>query len=349
MSVKQFRYESGRDLFWNRKDLQDLKERILRSWRSLRFVFADCRIHIALVSHSETPYRYGVRLVVSILGNSGMRTIGTSVQTVGILIRRPDLRRQRSRMLLCCLTLTLLVGGSSCGKGNRSPVAVEKREFGRMPDGTIVSVYTLRNSRGMTARVTEYGATLTELWLPDRNGVPTDVVLGFDSLDGYLKGPSYIGSTVGRVANRIAKGRFTLHGREYELAVNRDPNHLHGGLRGFDKRIWSSRLPAPSDSDAAVEFRYVSPDGEEGYPGTLRVTVEYTLTDSNELRIRYSASTDKATPVNLSNHSFFNLAGSGTILDHILRLNADHYIPVDATLILTGEIALVEGIGLDFR
>ena len=225
---------------------------------------------------------------------------------------------------------------------------VEQRIFGRLPDGAEVKIYTLKNSRGMTAKVSEYGATLTELWVPDRNGTLANVVLGFDSLDKYLNGPSYIGSTLGRVANRIANGRFTLVGKEYTLAVNRDPNHLHGGMRGFDKRIWQSQPQAAGDAGVSVEFTYVSPDGEEGYPGTLRVRVVYALTEDNELCIRYNAVADKATPVNLSNHSFFNLAGSGTILDHVLTLNADRYTPAGATLIPTGEIAPVKGTGLDF-
>jgi aldose 1-epimerase len=225
---------------------------------------------------------------------------------------------------------------------------VEQRVFGRMPDGTEVKIYTLKNSRGIMARVTEYGATLTELWVPDRDGTLANVVLGFDSLDQYLNGPPYLGSTLGRVANRIANGRFTLEGKEYTLAVNRAPNHLHGGLRGFDKRIWQSRTPDAGKAEVSVEFTYISPDGEEGYPGTLQVRVVYALTDDNELRLRYNAAADKATPVNLSNHSFFNLAGSGTILDHVLTLNADRYTPAGATLIPTGEIVPVKGTGLDF-
>jgi len=225
---------------------------------------------------------------------------------------------------------------------------VEQRVFGRMPDGAEVKIYTLKNSKGMMAKVTEYGATITELWVPDRNGELANVVLGFDSLDQYLNGPPYIGSTLGRVANRIANGRFTLEGKEYTLAVNRAPNHLHGGLRGFDKRIWQSQRLTAGDAEVSVEFTYISPDGEEGYPGTLRVKVVYALTDDNKLRLRYNAAADKATPVNLSNHSFFNLAGSGTILDHVLSVNADRYTPAGATLIPTGEIAPVKGTGLDF-
>jgi aldose 1-epimerase len=225
---------------------------------------------------------------------------------------------------------------------------IEQRVFGTTKDGTPVRIYTLTNAKGMVAKVTEYGAMLTELWAPDRDGKPADVVLGFDSLEQYLNGPQFFGSTVGRVANRIANGRFTLDGREYVLATNRPPNHLHGGFNGFDKRVWQSRpLPAPG-KEVAVEFTYTSVEGEEGYPGTLDVKVVYTLTAVNELRIDYSATTDKATPVNLTNHSFFNLAGAGSILDHVLRLDADRYTPADSTLIPTGEIAPVQGTGLDF-
>jgi aldose 1-epimerase len=225
---------------------------------------------------------------------------------------------------------------------------LEQNIFGKSPDGTEIKIYTLTNRKGMVAKVTEYGAMLTELWVPDRGGKLADVVLGFDSLEQYLKGPPFFGSTVGRVANRIAQGKFTLDGKEYVLATNRPPNHLHGGFKGFDKRVWKSRPLPVTNSEIAIAFTYTSPDGEEGYPGTLNVTVIYSLTDANELRIDYSATTDKATPVNLTNHSFFNLAGAGSILDHLLTLNADRYTPADATLIPTGEIIPVKDTGLDF-
>jgi aldose 1-epimerase len=225
---------------------------------------------------------------------------------------------------------------------------IEHKVFGKLSDGTEVRIYTLTNGKGMVAKVAEYGAMLTELWVPDSDGKLADVVLGFENLEQYLNGPSYFGATVGRVANRIADGKFTLDGKEYVLGTNRPPNHLHGGFKGFDKRVWKLSALRVTDSDAAVEFSYISADGEEGYPGTLRVSVVYTLTSANELRIDYRATTDKATPVNLTNHSFFNLAGSGSILDHLLRLNATYYTPADATLIPTGEIAAVRRTGLDF-
>jgi aldose 1-epimerase len=218
-----------------------------------------------------------------------------------------------------------------------------------MPDGTDVKIYTLTNTNGMVAKVMEYGATLTELRVPDRSGQFTNVVLGFDRLDLYLTNPYYLGATLGRVANRIAKGRFTLDGKEYVLATNRPPHHLHGGIKGFDKRVWKSRSLPVHVGERAVEFTYRSPDGEEGYPGTLNVTVTYTLTDQNELRIDYSATTDRATPVNLSNHSFFNLAGSGTILDHILTVDANSVPRLDQTFLPTGGSFLpVQNTALDF-
>jgi aldose 1-epimerase len=195
----------------------------------------------------------------------------------------------------------------------------------------------------MSAKVTEYGATLTELWVPDRDGKTADVVLGYSRLEDYVAAPFYLGATLGRAANRIANGKFTLDGHTYSLATNRAPNHLHGGVRGFDKRIWTAE---PREN--GVELTYDSPDGEEGYPGSLRVTVLYTLTAANELRIEYTATTDKPTIVNLTNHSFFNLAGTGTILDHVLTINASHFTPGNASLVPTGEIAPVAGTPLDY-
>ena len=224
---------------------------------------------------------------------------------------------------------------------------IESNSFGQMPDGADVKIYTLSNRKGMVAKVSEYGAILTELWVPDRAGHSSDVVLGFDNLPQYLKGHPFFGATTGRVANRIAKGKFTLDGREYTLAVNNGPNHLHGGLKGFDKKLWKSRSLPATDKAVAVEFTYISPDGEEGYPGTLTVKVTYTLTDDNELRIDYEAVTDKATILNLTNHSYLNLAGGGAVLDHVLQ-NADRYTATDAGLIPTGELEPVKGTGLDF-
>ena len=225
--------------------------------------------------------------------------------------------------------------------------SVEKGAFGRMPDGTAVDVYTLKNKNGLVAKVITYGALLTEMHVPDRNGRLGDVTLGFDNLQQYLDGHPYFGATIGRYANRIAKGRFTLEGQTYTLATNNGPNHLHGGLRGFDKVIWNASILG-TEAGASVKFTYVSRDGEEGYPGTLTATVIYTLTDRDELRLEYTATTDKATVVNLTNHAYWNLAEQGDILGHILMLNAGRYTPVDDTLIPTGEIAPVRGTIMDF-
>lgn len=230
---------------------------------------------------------------------------------------------------------------------NCNAASVEKVPFGRTDDGAQVDLYILKNDRGMIAKVMTYGALLTELHVPDRNGKLGDVVLGFDKLEPYLKGHPYFGATIGRVANRIAKGKFTLDGKTYTLACNDGPNHLHGGLKGFDKVVWQA-TEIKVKNGVAVRFQYVSPDGEEGYPGTLTATVVYTLTNDNELRLDYTAQTDKPTPVNLTNHSYWNLATEGDILNHHLAICADHYTPVDETLIPTGEIAPVKGTPMDF-
>jgi aldose 1-epimerase len=222
---------------------------------------------------------------------------------------------------------------------------VQQTNFGRLPDGSAVSLFSLNNSNGLIARVTDYGTIITELRVPDSRGNLADIVLGFDNVEQYLKGHPYFGCTVGRVANRIAKGKFMLNGQTYTLAINNGPNHLHGGLKGFDKVLWT----ASPQSDASVKFAYTSPDGEEGYPGKLDVSVLITLTDANELQIDYTAVTDRPTPVNLTNHSYFNLAGAGDILSHELLLAADGYTPTDATLIPTGEIRPVQGTPMDFR
>jgi aldose 1-epimerase len=228
---------------------------------------------------------------------------------------------------------------------------VEKAAFGKTPDGTEIESYTMYNSQGVSAKVITYGATLTELRVPDKNGKMGDVVLGFDDLEPYVHGPHpYFGATIGRYGNRIAKGKFTLDGKAYQLAINNAPNSLHGGPTGFDKRVWKAE-PVESKDGAAVRFTYLSKDGEENYPGNLTVSVTYTLTNGGELKLEYGADTDKDTIVNLTNHSYFNLAGagSGDVLKHVLYINADKYTPVDSTLIPTGEIASVAGTPLDFR
>jgi len=226
---------------------------------------------------------------------------------------------------------------------------VQKKSFGQLPDSQEVGIYTLTNANALKARLMTYGATLVSLEVPDRNGNLADITLGHDSLDGYLRASPYFGCTVGLYGNRIAKGRFTLNGTEYQLAINDGENHLHGGIKGFDKVIWKAE-PVLEEGEVSVKFKYLSKDGEEGYPGNLNCMVIYTLTNKNELKISYEATTDKATPVNLTHHSYFNLAGQGEddILGHELMLNADHYIPVDEGLIPTGEIRSVKGTPWDF-
>jgi aldose 1-epimerase len=222
---------------------------------------------------------------------------------------------------------------------------IQKSKFGQTADGAPVDLYVLKNSKGMEAGIITWGGTLVSLKTPDRNGALGDVVLGYDNLAGYTSGRAYFGALVGRYANRIAKGQFSIDGTTYNVPVNNGANALHGGIRGFDKRIWTAHsLPGGS-----LELTYRSKDGEEGYPGNLAATVVYTLTDDNYLRIHYAATTDKATVVNLTNHAYFNLKGQGDILGHLVTLNADSFTPVDAGLIPTGEIRSVEGTPFDFR
>src|SRR5215213_8722267 len=222
--------------------------------------------------------------------------------------------------------------------------------FGQVPDGKAVEVYTLRNARGMVVRAITYGAIIQAIRVPDRSGRVEDVTLGYDSLPGYLTDSPYFGAVVGRYANRIARGRFTLEGRTYRLATNNGPNHLHGGLKGYDKVVWEAASFQRGDT-VGVNFQHTSRDGDEGYPGRVHATVTYTLSPRNELLVEYRVTTDRATPVNLSQHSYWNLAGegSGPILGHVLKIEADRYTPVDSTLIPTGELASVAGTPFDFR
>jgi aldose 1-epimerase len=226
---------------------------------------------------------------------------------------------------------------------------VIRAAFGKTANGIPVEIYTLTNANGIELRAMTYGGIITSLKVPDRSGHIGDIVLGFDTIDSYLKDSPYFGALIGRYGNRIAKGQFTLGGTTFKLATNNGPNHLHGGMRGFDKVLWNAMQAAGPDG-VSVTFTRTSPDGEEGYPGNLQVSVRYMLTDKNELMIDYRATTDKATPVNLTQHSYFNLAAdSGDILGHELMLNASRYTPVDETLIPTGELAPVEGTPFDFR
>lgn len=220
--------------------------------------------------------------------------------------------------------------------------------FGKLPGGADVNIYTLKNSNGMVVTLINYGATIVSVKVPDNNGVIEDVALGFDTIEGYLqKGNPYFGSTIGRVGNRTAKGTFVLGSRTYSLAINNGVNHLHGGLKGFDKVLWTAKPVA--DGSAQVLFSYDSHDGEEGYPGNMQITVTITLTNDNTVALAYRATTDADTVVNLTNHSYFNLNGSGTITDHELQMDADAFTPIDATQIPTGEIRSVAETSFDFR
>lgn len=243
--------------------------------------------------------------------------------------------------VLCAVLLSI----TGC---NRSGSAVRTQSFGTV-DGKPVHLYTLTNSQGTKASISDYGGIVTHLWVPDRDNNLDDIVLGFDTVAEYQDHSPYFGAMVGRVANRINKGQFTLDGKSYQLATNNGPNHLHGGNKGFDKVVWDA-TPFHADDGPGLRLTYVSPDGEEGYPGEVHTTVEYVLTNDNELRIVSEATTSQATPINIAHHSYWNLAGqgSGTILDHVLMLPASRYTPTDSTLIPTGQIAPVANTPFDF-
>ncbi len=254
------------------------------------------------------------------------------------------------------ILFTLLIAGSACAVLPRTAAAaaavhrpIVSASFGRTADAQ-VRVFTLTNVHGIEARIMTYGATLVSLRTPDRKGHFENIILGFATLDPYLAGVPYFGATIGRFANRIAKGRFTVDGESYRLALNNGPNSLHGGRRGFDKRVWQAQ-PFESPTGPAVRLRYSSPAGEEGYPGKLTVRVTYRLNDDDSLAIEFEATTTAATPVNLANHAYFNLTGDPTrsIIDHVLKINASRFTPVDATLIPTGELRSVAGTAFDFR
>jgi aldose 1-epimerase len=246
------------------------------------------------------------------------------------------------------ISVALLLLTAACAAEREA--SISRAPFGKLPDGSDVEVLTLTNANGLELRTITYGAIIVSLRVPDRAGRMGDIVLGYDSLDGYLRDSPYFGAVVGRYGNRIARGRFTLDGRTYRLATNNGPNHLHGGIKGFDKALWRAE-PVRSDSGVGVVFTYTSPDGEEGYPGTLTARVTYTLTDRDGLFVEYHATTDRPTLVNLTQHTYFNLAGEARrdILGHELVINADSFTPVDSTLIPTGVIAPVEATPFDFR
>jgi len=266
------------------------------------------------------------------------------------------MRHSQIAAALCAGLIGAALGGCQSQPAPSAPAAqptppggklkIEKQAWGKAPDGAAVDLYTLTNDRGMQVRITNWGGIVTSILVPDRQGQLADVALGFETLDPYLQRHPFFGALAGRYANRIGKGRFTLNGQTYTLARNNGENSLHGGLKGFDKAVWKAREIPPG----GLELSYLSKDGEEGYPGNLSATVVYTLTDDNELKIDYTATTDKETVVNLTNHSYFNLAGAGTgdILKHEVMLNADRFTPVDAGLIPTGELASVKGTPFDF-
>jgi aldose 1-epimerase len=229
-----------------------------------------------------------------------------------------------------------------------SKATIEAGLFGKTPDGVEVHVFTLTNSKGVEARIINYGGIVLSLKVPDRAGKMGDVVLGYETLDGYLENSPYFGCLVGRFGNRIAKGRFTLNGKTYTLVTNNGPNALHGGIKGFNKVVWAATTKMTS-SGPALGLNYVSKDGEEGYPGMLSVTAVYTLTEDNALVLEYTAVSDKDTVVNLTHHSYFNLACRGDVLGHIVTIDADVFTPVNEALIPTGELRPLAGTPLDFR
>ncbi len=246
--------------------------------------------------------------------------------------------------LLLTFIATLNLSGSAEAKSTMT-----KQPFGKTDEGKPVDLYTLTNKSGMEATITNFGGILVSLKVPDRKGKLDDIVLGYDSIDGYLTNKAFLGATIGRYGNRIGHGKFTLDGASYNVPKNNGENSLHGGIKGFNKQLWTAKDVSGSNGQA-LELTYVSKDGEEGYPGNLSVKVIYTLTDQNELKIDYSATTDKTTVVNLTNHSYFNLAGQGNgdILEQELTIHADRFTPVDEGLIPTGELGTVKGTPFDF-
>ena len=243
---------------------------------------------------------------------------------------------------LTALALSLMTASSIAA-------SIDPQPYGTV-NGQPVELYRLANSHGVEAQITNYGGIIVSLKIPGRDGVPGDIVLGYDHLEDYIKATPYFGALIGRCGNRIAKGHFELDGKSYSLAINDPPNALHGGEKGFDKVVWTAR-PLKTDAGVALELSYVSRDGEEGYPGNLSVKAVYTLTEANELKLEFTATTDKPTPVNLTNHSYFNLAGAGNgdILGQQVTIPASRFTPVDATLMPLGELRSVEGTPMDFR
>jgi aldose 1-epimerase len=257
--------------------------------------------------------------------------------------------------LMQLIVACLLLQGCSSGKSENNQlqeateVNISKSVFGTLPDGRSADLYTLRNAKGMVVKISNYGGTITYWSAPDRGGKYADITLGCDSLEGYLKGVPYFGALIGRYGNRIANGKFALEGKEYTLAKNNGVNALHGGIKGFDKVLWEAITV--DGEEPQLKLKYISADGEEGYPGTLTTEVTYTLQKDNSLKMEYSATTDKTTVVNLTNHAYFNLSGdmSRDILDHEVSIRADKFLPVNETLIPTGELKPVAGTVFDFN
>lgn len=267
----------------------------------------------------------------------------------GTTLLRRSVRRAGNLVLvftICSVVTAPLLAGPT----QRVEARIDKRSFGKLADGTTVDIYTLKNRNGLVTEITNYGGSVVSLRTPDRRGRMADIVLGYSEASGYVADTSYFGALIGRYANRIAQGKFTLNSVDYQLAKNNDPNHLHGGVRGFNKVVWQAREVSHSEG-VALELTYLSKDNEEGYPGNLSVTATYVLTNANELRIEYTAATDKETVVNLTHHSYFNLAGAGAgdVLGHVVKINADRFTPVDQTLIPTGELKAVKGTPFDFN
>jgi aldose 1-epimerase len=254
------------------------------------------------------------------------------------------------RVSIVTLIMLMIMSCLSCLKEEKVYMKLGKKAFGKTAEGKEVWLYSLQNKKGMEVKIMTYGGTVISLRIPDRHGQFADVVLGYDNLDGYLKNNPYFGGIIGRFGNRIAKGRFSLNRVAYQLSVNSGENHLHGGFKGFDKVVWNSE-ELESDTTVGVKLKYFSPDGEEGYPGNLEVTVTYLLNNANELQIEYQATTDKPTIVNMTHHSYFNLAGAGAgdILNQQIMINADRFTPVDKNLIPSGELKDVTGTPMDFR
>lgn len=267
--------------------------------------------------------------------------------------------------IVCITFLALMIVGCGSNEPNNEPkedvvvqkeepklvsnISVEKQPFGKTAAGEAVNLYTLKNKSGMTVKITNYGGIVTSIVVPDKNGDMADVVLGFDTLDKYLAGHPYFGAIIGRYANRIENAKFSIEGQPYQLTANDGKHHLHGGKEGFDKKVWSGEIVG-EETEAGVRLTYLSPDGEEGYPGNFEATVTYLLTEENELKISYSGYCDQLCPINLTNHTYFNLKGEGNgdILDHQLMINADQYTPIDEYYVATGLIKMVKDTPMDF-